>query len=103
VGGCAKACVIGARTRIGCDSLLRTGFTLARTWSSAALHILSGAVYWLGPALVLPTERRVWHPPPPHCTDCRVVFLGNDVEVGANDTIDAARGRYGLVDGVKLW
>ena len=91
--------VIGARCQIGQDSRLRPRVTLAHdVVMGERCHILSGAV--LGSdGFGFANDKGVWH----RIAQVGRVVLGNDVEVGANTTIDR-----GAVDdtvignGVKL-
>lgn len=91
--------VIGARCRIGAGSVLRPRVTLAHdVVMGARCHILSGAV--LGSdGFGFANERGVWH----RIAQIGRVVLGDDVEVGANTTIDrGALDDTVIGNGVKL-
>ena len=92
-------CVIGARTRIGRDSFLRPRVTLAHdVVIGQRCHILSGAVIG-SDGFGFANERGVWH----RIAQIGRVVLGNDVEVGANTTIDrGALDDTVIGNGVKL-
>jgi UDP-3-O-[3-hydroxymyristoyl] glucosamine N-acyltransferase len=92
-------CVVGARTRIGRESLLRPRVTLAHdVVIGQRCHILSGAVIG-SDGFGFANERGVWH----RIAQIGRVVLGNDVEVGANTTIDrGALDDTVIGDGVKL-
>ncbi|MCG8516790.1 MAG: UDP-3-O-(3-hydroxymyristoyl)glucosamine N-acyltransferase [Pseudomonadales bacterium] len=91
--------VIGARCRIGAGSVLRPRVILAHdVVMGARCHILSGAV--LGSdGFGFANERGVWH----RIAQIGRVVLGDDVEVGANTTIDrGALDDTVIGNGVKL-
>lgn len=92
-------CIIGARCQIGEGSVLRPRVTLAHdTVMGKRCHILSGAV--LGSdGFGFANERGVWH----RIAQIGRVVLGDDVEVGANTTIDrGALDDTVIGSGVKL-
>jgi UDP-3-O-[3-hydroxymyristoyl] glucosamine N-acyltransferase len=77
-------CFIGARSRIGDQSVLRPRATLAHdVVLGQRCHILSGAVIG-SDGFGFANERGVWH----RIAQVGGVVLGDDVEVGANTTID---------------
>ena len=91
--------VIGARCQIGADSVLRPRVTLAHdVVLGQRCHILSGAV--LGSdGFGFANEKGVWH----RIAQVGRVVLGDDVEVGANTTIDrGALDDTVIGNGVKL-
>ncbi|MDX1633441.1 MAG: UDP-3-O-(3-hydroxymyristoyl)glucosamine N-acyltransferase [Marinobacter sp.] len=91
--------VIGARCQIGADSRLRPRVTLAHdVVVGERCHILSGAV--LGSdGFGFANDKGVWH----RIAQVGRVVLGNDVEVGANTTIDrGALDDTVIGNGVKL-
>jgi UDP-3-O-[3-hydroxymyristoyl] glucosamine N-acyltransferase len=91
--------VIGARCQLGDYSLLRPRVTLAHdVVTGKRCHILSGAV--LGSdGFGFANEQGVWH----RIAQIGRVVLGDDVEVGANTTIDrGALGDTTIGNGVKL-
>lgn len=77
-------CVVGARCELGAGTVLRPRVTLAHdVILGQRCHILSGAV--LGSdGFGFANERGVWH----RIAQIGRVVLGDDVEVGANTTID---------------
>ncbi len=91
--------VIGARCRIGDGSCLRARVTLAHDIvMGARCHILSGAVIG-SDGFGFANEKGVWH----RIAQIGRVVLGNDVEVGANTTIDrGALDDTVIGNGVKL-
>ncbi|MCD1631496.1 UDP-3-O-(3-hydroxymyristoyl)glucosamine N-acyltransferase [Marinobacter shengliensis] len=77
-------CFIGARSRIGDQSVLRPRATLAHdVVLGQRCHILSGAVIG-SDGFGFANERGVWH----RIAQVGGVVLGDDVEIGANTTID---------------
>lgn len=92
-------CVIGARCQIGSDSALRARVTLAHdVVIGQRCHILSGAVIG-SDGFGFANERGVWH----RIAQVGRVLLGDDVEVGANTTIDrGALDDTVIGSGVKL-
>ena len=77
---------IGARACIGDDSVLRPRVTLAHdVVVGKRCHILSGAVIG-SDGFGFANEKGVWH----RIAQLGAVVLGDDVEVGANTTIDRA-------------
>ncbi len=91
--------IIGARCRLGDHSLLRPRVTLAHdVVLGKRCHILSGAV--LGSdGFGFANEKGVWH----RIAQIGRVVLGDDVEVGANTTIDrGALDDTVIGNGVKL-
>ncbi len=91
--------VVGARCQIGAGSILRPRVTLAHdVVIGARCHLLSGAV--LGSeGFGFANERGVWH----RIAQVGRVVLGDDVEVGANTTIDrGALDDTVIGNGVKL-
>ncbi len=92
-------CVIGANCHVGADNYFHANVTLAddtQTGERVILH--SGAVLGADGFGFVP-EATGWYKIP----QVGNVVLGNDVEVGANTTIDrAALGSTVLGDGVKL-
>lgn len=91
--------VIGARARIGAGSVLRPKVTIAHeVVVGERCHILSGAVIG-SDGFGFANEKGVWH----RIAQLGRVVLGNDVEVGANTTIDrGALDDTVIGDGVKL-
>jgi UDP-3-O-[3-hydroxymyristoyl] glucosamine N-acyltransferase len=92
-------CIVGARCRLGDYSVLRPRVTLAHdVVLGKRCHILSGAV--LGSdGFGFANEKGVWH----RIAQVGRVVLGDDVEVGANTTIDrGALDDTVIGDGVKL-
>jgi UDP-3-O-[3-hydroxymyristoyl] glucosamine N-acyltransferase len=76
--------VIGARTRIGADTVIHPRVTLAHdVVVGQRCHILSGAVIG-SDGFGFANEKGVWH----RIAQLGRVILGDDVEVGANTTID---------------
>lgn len=91
--------IIGARCQVGAHSLLRPRVTLAHdVVLGKRCHILSGAV--LGSdGFGFANEKGVWH----RIAQLGRVVLGDDVEIGANTTIDrGALDDTVIGDGVKL-
>ena len=77
-------CVIGARCQIGEQSILRPRVTLAHDIVvGKRCHILSGAVIG-SDGFGFANEKGAWH----RIAQLGRVILGDDVEVGANTTID---------------
>ncbi|AOY88209.1 UDP-3-O-(3-hydroxymyristoyl)glucosamine N-acyltransferase [Marinobacter salinus] len=91
--------VIGARTRIGEGTVIRPRVTLAHdVVLGQRCHILSGAVIG-SDGFGFANEKGVWH----RIAQLGRVILGNDVEVGANTTIDrGALDDTVIGNGVKL-
>lgn len=91
--------VVGARTRIGAGSLIRPRVTLAHdVVIGQRCHILSGAVIG-SDGFGFANEKGAWQ----RIAQLGRVVLGNDVEVGANTTIDrGALDDTVIGDGVKL-
>ncbi|MDO6440843.1 MULTISPECIES: UDP-3-O-(3-hydroxymyristoyl)glucosamine N-acyltransferase [unclassified Marinobacter] len=91
--------VIGARSRIGAGSVLRSRVTLAHdVVVGERCHILSGAVIG-SDGFGFANEKGQWH----RIAQLGRVILGNDVEVGANTTIDrGALDDTVIGNGVKL-
>ncbi|PHQ72699.1 UDP-3-O-(3-hydroxymyristoyl)glucosamine N-acyltransferase [Marinobacter sp.] len=92
-------CVIGARCQIGEQSILRPRVTLAHDIVvGKRCHILSGAVIG-SDGFGFANEKGTWH----RIAQLGRVILGDDVEVGANTTIDrGALDDTVIGDGVKL-
>lgn len=90
---------IGARCRIGRDTVIRPRATLAHdVVVGQRCHILSGAVIG-SDGFGFANEKGVWH----RIAQLGSVVLGDDVEVGANTTIDrGALDDTVIGDGVKL-
>jgi len=91
--------VIGARTQIGEGSIIRARVTLAHdVVVGQRCHILSGAVIG-SDGFGFANERGQWH----RIAQLGGVVLGDDVEVGANTTIDrGALDATVIGNGVKL-
>lgn len=91
--------VIGARTCIGADTVIRPRVTVAHdVIVGQRCHILSGAVIG-SDGFGFANEKGVWH----RIAQLGRVVLGNDVEVGANTTIDrGALDDTVIGNGVKL-
>ncbi|WP_152207564.1 UDP-3-O-(3-hydroxymyristoyl)glucosamine N-acyltransferase [Marinobacter changyiensis] len=91
--------VIGARCRLGDDCHLRARVTLAHDIvMGARCHILSGAVIG-SDGFGFANDKGVWH----RIAQIGRVVLGDDVEVGANTTIDrGALDDTVIGNGVKL-
>jgi len=91
--------IIGARSRIGRDTILRPRVTLAHdVVVGQRCHLLSGAVIG-SDGFGFANEKGVWH----RIAQLGRVVLGDDVEVGANTTIDrGALDDTSIGDGVKL-
>ncbi|MBD3639524.1 MAG: UDP-3-O-(3-hydroxymyristoyl)glucosamine N-acyltransferase [Marinobacter sp.] len=91
--------VIGARCRIGRDTVIKPRATLAHdVVVGQRCHILSGAVIG-SDGFGFANEKGVWH----RIAQLGRVVLGDDVEVGANTTIDrGALDDTVIGDGVKL-
>ncbi|WP_372987725.1 UDP-3-O-(3-hydroxymyristoyl)glucosamine N-acyltransferase [Marinobacter sp.] len=91
--------VIGARCRIGQDTVIRPRATLAHdVVVGQRCHILSGAVIG-SDGFGFANEKGVWH----RIAQLGRVVLGDDVEVGANTTIDRGALDDTIIgDGVKL-
>lgn len=93
------SCVIGARSQVGDSSVLRPRVTLAHdVVLGQRCHILSGAVIG-SDGFGFANDKGVWH----RIAQVGRVVLGDDVEVGANTTIDrGALDDTVIGDGVKL-
>ncbi|MBB5322600.1 UDP-3-O-(3-hydroxymyristoyl)glucosamine N-acyltransferase [Marinobacter oulmenensis] len=91
--------IVGARTSIGDHSILRPRVTLAHdVVVGRRCHILSGAVVG-SDGFGFANEQGVWH----RIAQLGGVVLGDDVEVGANTTIDRGALENTIIgDGVKL-
>ena len=91
--------IVGARCRIGRDTVIRPRVTLAHdVVVGQRCHILSGAVIG-SDGFGFANEKGVWH----RIAQLGSVVLGDDVEVGANTTIDrGALDDTVIGDGVKL-
>ncbi|MEP5177512.1 UDP-3-O-(3-hydroxymyristoyl)glucosamine N-acyltransferase [Marinobacter alexandrii] len=91
--------VIGARAQIGASTVIRPRVTLAHdVVLGQRCHILSGAVIG-SDGFGFANEKGVWQ----RIAQLGRVVLGNDVEVGANTTIDrGALDDTVIGDGVKL-
>ena len=91
--------VIGARTTIGAQTVIRPRVTLAHdVLIGRRCHILSGAVIG-SDGFGFANEKGVWH----RIAQLGRVVLGDDVEVGANTTIDrGALDDTVIGNGVKL-
>lgn len=77
-------CVIGSRCRVGDDTVLRPNATLVQDVTTGQrCMILSGAVIG-SDGFGFANEKGVWH----RIAQVGGVTLGDDVEVGANTTID---------------
>jgi UDP-3-O-[3-hydroxymyristoyl] glucosamine N-acyltransferase len=92
-------CIIGARTSIGSGSIIRPRVTLAHdVVVGQRCHILSGAVIG-SDGFGFANEKGQWH----RIAQLGRVVLGDDVEVGANTTIDrGALDDTVIGNGVKL-
>jgi len=92
-------CIVGARCRVGEQSILRPRVTLAHDIIvGKRCHILSGAVIG-SDGFGFANEKGAWH----RIAQLGRVVLGDDVEVGANTTIDrGALDDTVIGDGVKL-
>lgn len=92
-------CVVGARCEIGEQSILRPRVTLAHDIIvGKRCHILSGAVIG-SDGFGFANEKGAWH----RIAQLGRVILGDDVEVGANTTIDRGALDDTIIgDGVKL-
>ncbi|SHK82780.1 UDP-3-O-[3-hydroxymyristoyl] glucosamine N-acyltransferase [Marinobacter antarcticus] len=92
-------CVIGARTSIGPGSIIRARVTLAHdVVIGQRCHILSGAVIG-SDGFGFANEKGQWH----RIAQLGRVILGDDVEVGANTTIDRGALDDTIIgNGVKL-
>lgn len=92
-------CVIGARCQIGEQSILRPRVTLAHdVVVGKRCYILSGAVIG-SDGFGFANEKGAWH----RIAQLGRVILGDDVEVGANTTIDRGALDDTIIgDGVKL-
>ncbi len=92
-------CVIGARASIGRGSIIRPRVTLAHdVVLGQRCHILSGAVIG-SDGFGFANEKGQWH----RIAQLGRVILGDDVEVGANTTIDrGALDDTVIGNGVKL-
>lgn len=92
-------CVVGARSRVGEDTVIRPRATLAHdVIVGKRCHILSGAVVGAD-GFGFAIEEGVWH----RIAQLGGVVLGDDVEVGANTTIDrGALDNTIIGNGVKL-
>lgn len=92
-------CVIGARSRVGAFSVLKPRVTLAHdVVLGKRCHILSSAVIG-SDGFGFANNKGEWH----RIAQIGRVVLGDDVEVGANTTIDrGALGDTVIGDGVKL-
>lgn len=93
------SCVIGARSQVGGGSVLRPRVTLAHdVVLGQRCHILSGAVIG-SDGFGFANDKGVWH----RIAQVGRVVLGDDVEVGANTTIDrGALDDTVIGNGVKL-
>ncbi|MBW0149108.1 UDP-3-O-(3-hydroxymyristoyl)glucosamine N-acyltransferase [Marinobacter arenosus] len=91
--------VIGARTRVGAGTIIRPRVTLAHdVVVGQRCHILSGAVVG-SDGFGFANEKGVWQ----RIAQLGRVVLGDDVEVGANTTIDrGALDDTVIGEGVKL-
>ncbi|MDK9559000.1 UDP-3-O-(3-hydroxymyristoyl)glucosamine N-acyltransferase [Marinobacter sp. M216] len=91
--------VIGARTRVGAGTVIRPRVTLAHdVVVGQRCHILSGAVVG-SDGFGFANEKGVWQ----RIAQLGRVVLGDDVEVGANTTIDRGALDDTIIgDGVKL-
>ena len=91
--------IVGARCRIGRDTVIRPRVTLAHdVVVGQRCHILSGAVIG-SDGFGFANEKGVWH----RIAQLGSVVLGDEVEVGANTTIDrGALDDTVIGDGVKL-
>jgi len=91
--------VIGARVRVGARTVIRPRVTLAHdVVLGERCHILSGAVIG-SDGFGFANEKGVWH----RIAQLGRVVLGDDVEVGANTTIDrGALDDTVIGNGVKL-
>lgn len=91
--------IVGARTQVGENSVLRPRATLAHdVVLGKRCHILSGAVIG-SDGFGFANEKGVWH----RIAQLGGVVLGDDVEVGANTTIDrGALDNTVICNGVKL-
>lgn len=91
--------IIGARARVGAGSVIRPRVTLAHdVVLGQRCHILSGAVIG-SDGFGFANEKGVWH----RIAQLGRVVLGDDVEVGANTTIDrGALDDTVIGSGVKL-
>ena len=91
--------VIGARARVGADTVIRPRVTLAHdVVLGQRCHILSGAVIG-SDGFGFANEKGVWQ----RIAQLGRVVLGDDVEVGANTTIDrGALDDTVIGNGVKL-
>ncbi|SOB76083.1 UDP-3-O-[3-hydroxymyristoyl] glucosamine N-acyltransferase [Marinobacter sp. LV10R510-11A] len=91
--------IIGARTSIGAGSIIRPRVTLAHdVVVGQRCHILSGAVIG-SDGFGFANEKGYWH----RIAQLGRVILGDDVEVGANTTIDrGALDDTVIGNGVKL-
>ncbi|MBN7770059.1 UDP-3-O-(3-hydroxymyristoyl)glucosamine N-acyltransferase [Marinobacter daepoensis] len=92
-------CFVGARSCIGDDTLLRPRVTIAHdVVMGQRCHILSGAVIG-SDGFGFANEKGAWH----RIAQLGGVVLGDDVEVGANTTIDrGALDSTVIGNGVKL-
>jgi UDP-3-O-[3-hydroxymyristoyl] glucosamine N-acyltransferase len=92
-------CVVGARSQVGEDTVIRPRATLAHDVTvGKRCHILSGAVIG-SDGFGFAIENGVWH----RISQLGGVVLGDDVEVGANTTIDrGALDSTVIGNGVKL-
>jgi UDP-3-O-[3-hydroxymyristoyl] glucosamine N-acyltransferase len=92
-------CVVGARSRVGEDTVIRPRATIAHDVAvGKRCHILSGAVIG-SDGFGFAIEEGVWH----RIAQLGGVVLGDDVEVGANTTIDrGALDNTIIGNGVKL-
>lgn len=91
--------VIGARARIGAGTVIRPRVTIGHdVVLGKRCHILSGAVIG-SDGFGFANEKGIWH----RIAQLGRVVLGDDVEVGANTTIDrGALDDTVIGDGVKL-
>lgn len=92
-------CVVGARTSVGAGTVLRNRVTVAHdVVVGQRCHILSGAVIG-SDGFGFANEKGQWH----RIAQLGRVVLGDDVEVGANTTIDrGALDDTVIGNGVKL-
>ena len=91
--------IIGARSRIGDNTVLRPRVTLAHdVVVGRRCHVLSGAVIG-SDGFGFANEKGIWH----RIAQLGGVELGDDVEVGANTTIDRGALENTIIgNGVKL-
>ncbi|KPQ28545.1 MAG: UDP-3-O-[3-hydroxymyristoyl] glucosamine N-acyltransferase LpxD [Marinobacter excellens HL-55] len=94
-----SGCYIGAHARIGDNSILRPRVTLAHdVVMGQRCHILSGAVIG-SDGFGFAIDKGVWH----RIAQVGGVVMGDDVEIGANTTIDRGALECTVIgDGVKI-